>query len=59
VQFGASTLTIVNLPLANIMFQAYDLEPRQFSFGDFTQRSVSVTTSSRSPRARSRGPKCS
>jgi uncharacterized protein (TIGR03435 family) len=35
VDFGADTLTIFNLPLANILFQAYEVPFDQMSFGAF------------------------
>jgi len=35
VQFGPDTLTIIHLPLVNILIQAYDLPPDQMSFGRF------------------------
>ena len=34
-QFGPDTLTIIHLPLANILIQAYGLPPEQMSFGPF------------------------
>ena len=34
-QFGPDTLTIIHLPLANILIQAYGLPPEQISFGPF------------------------
>ena len=35
VQFGPDSLTIIHLPLANILIQAYSLPPEQMSFGPF------------------------
>jgi len=35
VQFSPETLTMLNLPLANILFQAYELAPEQYSLGEF------------------------
>lgn len=35
VQFGPDTLTIIHLPLVNILIQAYGLPPEQMSFGPF------------------------
>lgn len=35
VKWDPDTLTIVNLPLANIMFQAYELAPWQYDFNKF------------------------
>lgn len=37
IRWAADGVTLVNLPLANIMFQAYDLAPWQFDFSRFRQ----------------------
>jgi uncharacterized protein (TIGR03435 family) len=37
IRWAADGVTLVNLPLANIMFQAYDLAPWQFDFNRFQQ----------------------